>query len=109
MGARRLLGRLSATGAAAQANVPGAYAWAVTVAPAAWSRGAPALAKVAAVAALLALFGGMAGERAWGARARFASLWGFVLASALAWSSAPAALAPLRVDSLRGLAGMLGW
>jgi len=109
MGAQRLLGRLSATGAAAQASVPGAYAWAVTVAPAAWSRGAPTLARVAAVAALLALFGGIAGERAWGARARFASLWAFVLASALAWSSAPAALAPLRVDSLRGLAGMLGW
>jgi hypothetical protein len=108
-GLRGLLGRLSATGAAAQASVPGAYAWAVTVAPAAWSRGATTLAKVAAVAALLALFGGIAGERTWGARARFASLWAFVLASALAWSSAPTALGPLRVDTVRGLSGMLGW
>jgi hypothetical protein len=108
-GLRGLLGRLSATGAAAQASVPGAYAWAVTVAPAAWSKGATGLAKAAAVVALLALFGGIAGERAWGARARFVSLWAFVLASALAWSSAPTALGPLRVEPVRGLSGMLGW
>jgi hypothetical protein len=104
-----MLQRLSSVGAAAQATVPGVYAWGVTVAPAAWSRGAPVLAKIAAIAAVLALLGGVAGERAWGGRVRVVSLWGFVLASALAWSAAPASLGPLRIDAPRGIAGMLGW
>jgi hypothetical protein len=101
--------RLSVMGAAAQASVPGLYAWGVTVAPAAWARGASAVAKVAAVVALLALAAGVFGERRWGGRARFAALWGFVLASALTWSAAPAALGPLRIDAPRGIAGMIGW
>lgn len=101
--------RLSALGAAAQASVPGVYAWGVTVAPAAWSRGAPVIAKIAAATAILALLGGVFAERLWDGRVRVASLWGFVLASALAWSAAPAALGPLRIDAPRGIAGMLGW
>jgi hypothetical protein len=101
--------RLSAMGAAAQASVPGAYAWAVTVAPAAWARGSPVVAKVAAVAALLALGGGIVGERAAGGKVRPFAMWGFVLCCALAWSAAPAALAPLRIDAPRGVAGMVGW
>jgi hypothetical protein len=47
--------RLSALGASAQAAIPGLYAWAITVAPAAWSRGAPLVAKVAAIVGVLAL------------------------------------------------------
>jgi hypothetical protein len=101
--------RLSSIGAAAQATVPGVYAWGVTVAPAGWARGAPLLARLAAVAALVALAGGVLGERAWGGRVRVFSLWGFVLASALAWSAAPASLGPLRIDAPRGVAGMIGW
>ncbi|HEY3819534.1 MAG TPA: hypothetical protein VGL81_20330 [Polyangiaceae bacterium] len=101
--------RMSAVGAAAQASVPGIYAWGVTVAPAAWSRGAPVLAKVAALAAVASLLGGVLGERRWEGRARTVSLWGFVLSSALAWSAAPMALGPLRVDTPRGVAGMIGW
>lgn len=101
--------RMSAMGAAAQASVPGIYAWGVTVAPAAWSRGASAVSKVAAIAALVALFAGIAGERVAGGRARVLSMWGFVLGSALAWSAAPAALGPLRIDASRGAAGMIGW
>jgi hypothetical protein len=104
-----ILQRLSAVGAAAQASIPGIYAWGVTVAPAAWSRGAPLVAKIAAVAAVLALAGGVFGERLWGGRARTLSLWGFVLACALAWSAAPGALGPLRIDAPRGAAGMIGW
>jgi len=107
--ARRLYERVSDLGSAAQASVPGAYAWAATVAPAAWSRGGGTLAKATAVLALVALAGGWAAERRWGERARIASLWGFVLASATTWSAVPAALAPLRIDAPRGLAGMLGW
>jgi hypothetical protein len=104
-----LFQRLSAVGAAAQASVPGLYAWGVTVAPVAWGRGASGVAKVAAVLALAALGGGVLAERRWDQRARVAALWGFVLACALAWSAAPSALAPLRLDAPRGLAGMLGW
>lgn len=52
---RWLLERMASVGASAQAAIPGLYAWAITVAPAAWSRGAPFLAKVAAVVGVLAL------------------------------------------------------
>jgi hypothetical protein len=109
MRAPLLLDRLAAMSAAAQASVPAVYAWGVTVAPAAWSRGAPLLAKIAAVAALGAVAVAVAGERRWGARTRIPALWGFVLASAVAWSAAPAALGPLRMDAPRAMAGMLGW
>lgn len=47
--------RLSGIGASAQAAIPGLYAWAITVAPAAWSRGAPLLAKVASIVGVFAL------------------------------------------------------
>lgn len=50
-----VLTRFSELGASAQAAIPGLYAWSITVAPAAWSRGAPVLAKVAAVAGVIAL------------------------------------------------------
>lgn len=109
MRAAGLLERLSSWGAAAQASVPGAYAWGVTVAPAAWSRGASSFARIASLVAIVVLGMGVLGERRWGWRARLASLWGFVLACALTWSAAPAALAPLRIDVPRGMAGMIGW
>jgi hypothetical protein len=51
----RVLTRIASIGASAQAAIPGLYAWAITVAPAAWSRGAPVVAKVAAVVGVLAL------------------------------------------------------
>ena len=50
-----VLSRLSELGASAQAAIPGLYAWAITVAPAAWSRGAPLIAKIAAVIGVIAL------------------------------------------------------
>ncbi len=52
---RRFLARIASIGASAQAAIPGLYAWAITVAPAAWSRGAPLFAKAAAVVGVLAL------------------------------------------------------
>lgn len=98
-----------AAGSAAQTCVPGAYAWAATVAPVAWSRGGSLVSKAAAVGALLALGAGWWGERRWGARARVSSLWAFVLSCALVWSAVPGALAPLRVDALRGVTGTFAW
>ena len=50
-----VLTRLSELGASAQAAIPGLYAWAITVAPAAWYRGAPLLAKIAAIIGVIAL------------------------------------------------------
>lgn len=107
--AASLLVRIGAVGATAQASVPGLYAWGVTVAPVAWSRGAPLLAKVAALAGILALVAGISMERRLGARARYVAVWGLVVTSAIAWILAPAALGPLRLDAPRGVAGMFGW
>jgi hypothetical protein len=109
MRAASVFERLSSMGAAAQASVPGVYAWGVTVAPCAWARGASLVGKVAAIVALLMLGAGMLGERRWGGRARAVLLWGFVVACAAVWSAAPAGLNPLRMDAPRGLAGMLAW
>jgi hypothetical protein len=106
----QIVRRVANVGAGAQAIVPGIYAWGVTVAPAAWSRGgAPLLAKIAAVAALAALLLGLLGDRYAGGRLRVLSLWGFVLGCALSWSATPTALGPLRMDVPQAAAGMIGW
>lgn len=52
---RKTLERIASIGASAQAAIPGLYAWAITVAPAAWSRGAPLFAQVSAVIGVIAL------------------------------------------------------
>jgi hypothetical protein len=109
MRAEGLFVRLSAIGTAAQASVPGVYAWGVTVAPAAFARGAPGVAKGAALVALVMLGAGAVSEPRWVGRARIASLWGFVIACAVSWAAAPAGLSPFRIDAARGLAGLLGW
>lgn len=120
----RLLSFVAELGASAQAAIPGLYAWAITVAPAAWSRGAPFFAKVAAVFAVFALLsapfvegaGVFAAARPPGLRAlagpqkaRIWSVWGFVLPSAVVWALAPSALSAARLDGVRGALGMVGW
>ncbi len=110
--------QLAGFGASFQAAIPGIYAWALTVAPAAWSRGAPMAAKIAALVGALALatapfveatriarVGSLAGASA----ARLWSVWGFVLSSATVWALAPAALSSARLDGIRGALGMVGW
>ncbi|HVH45163.1 MAG TPA: hypothetical protein VM925_22575 [Labilithrix sp.] len=52
---QKVFERIASIGASAQAAIPGLYAWAITVAPAAWSRGASPVAKVAACVGVLAL------------------------------------------------------
>lgn len=101
--------RLVARGAPAQAAIAGGYAWAVTVAPTLWERGAPVVSVIAAGVALVALLVSATGDGLWAGRGRVPALWAFVLASGLAWLSAPAALRPIRIDTTRGLAGMAGW
>ena len=132
---RVVLERVASIGASAQAAIPGLYAWAITVAPAAWSRGAPLLAQVAAVIGVLALITAPIVEgstsssasdrkpsrapcssvfesvRSWTGPtwARAWSVWGFVLSSAIVWALAPSALSSARLDGVRGALGMVGW
>ncbi len=128
----KALTHLSNLGASAQAAIPGIYAWAITVAPAAWARGAPWPAKLAALVGVAALATaplvegavtksqaaareeGRAPPRAllaWtGATwARVWSVWGFVLSSAIVWALSPAALSSARLDGVRGALGLVGW
>jgi hypothetical protein len=117
---RSLFGLVAELGPSAQAAIPGVYAWALTVAPAAWSRGTPVLPKVVATFGLVMLAVAAVIERRLGATedgarprtdqlARITSVWGLVLSSALVWALSPAPLSPFRLDSPRGVAGMLGW
>jgi hypothetical protein len=106
------LKRISDLGSAAQASIPGLYAWAVTVAPAAWSRGASPFAKVFAVLGVLALVAALVLEHRRpekAPRARAVAVWGLSLSSAFTWLLVPAAMSTLRLDVARGFAGMLGW
>lgn len=131
---RKVLAAIAGIGASAQAAIPGLYAWAITVAPAAWSRGAPLLAKAAAIMGVIALITAPFVEGGGGATsdivehnqqkrpffdrvsswtgpmwARTWSVWGFVLSSALVWALAPSALSSARLDGVRGAMGMIGW
>jgi hypothetical protein len=106
------LGRVSELGSAAQASIPGLYAWAVTVAPAAWGKAGTLPSKAFAVLGLVILGAALVLERRSRTRARWSrplSVWGLSLTSAAVWLLVPGALAPLRLEATRGLAGMLGW
>ena len=117
------LERLAIPGAAAQASVPGVYAWAVTVVPVAWGHSpVPALTKVVAVLAPAFLIAGVLVERwqrtgwgwgpnrqTWDGRVRNWSLWAFTLSCAGVWSSAPTVVATSLSDAAQAAAGMLGW
>ncbi len=113
LGRTRTLGalaRIRDLGSTAQASVPGAYAWCVTVAPVAFARAAPSSARVAATCGigLLACAPALEGTRP--KTARLISVWGLVSTSLLVWIVAPASsVSPMSVDVVGGLAGMLGW
>ena len=96
-------------GAAAQAAVPGFYAWGVTIMPAAWSRGAGLLAKVSAVAGVVALVGFVLAEPRLGWRARIGGVWALLGAGVVTWAAAPSALSAFHLDTVHGIAGMFGW
>jgi hypothetical protein len=107
-----LLDRIGRIGSAAQASVPGLYAWGVTVLPAVFAHGVRVhwAAKVLAVAGAVSLAVAVAMERRWGPRARYVAVWGLSLTSGLAWLIVPAStLGSMRLDWARGVAGMLGW
>lgn len=89
--------------------VPGFYAWVATVAPTAWARGAPLIAKVAALVGLALLGASAFSEARWPKWSRATSVWGLTLTSCLVWILSPAVLAPTRLDVARGISGMVGW
>ena len=101
--------RRFALGAAAQASLAGAYAWAVAVAPLAWAPAASAATIAGATIAFLALVLGVLGERWKKPWTRPVSLWSVVLASAFTWSTFPIGLGIARIDPVRGVTGMLAW
>lgn len=124
--------RLARAGSTAQAAVPGLYAWAVTVAPAAFAPSAPFLAKVGATLGVSALAAAPVVENLappsaapavlspagrwfmwsslpWSTRARALAIWGFVLSSLLVWLLVPTALSVAKFDVVRGVLGLLGW
>lgn len=106
----RALGRVADLGATAQASVPGAYAWSVTVAPLAFASNSPIVARAAATVGVLSLGAAVAIERHRPAAARVVSVWGLVSSSLLVWTVVPTTLlSPVRIDILRGMAGVLGW
>jgi hypothetical protein len=74
-----------------------------------WAPGASTATRVGAVAAFLALVGGVVGERWAKPWIRPMSLWGVVLASAFTWSTFPIGLGIARIDPVRGVSGMLAW
>lgn len=102
--------RVTPGGGAAQARIPGAYAWLVTVAPVAWAHGrGPESVWLIAAAALGVLLAGPYSESRFGSRGRHASLWGFVMACSAVWLLSPGGLAALRFDEPSAAAAMLGW
>jgi hypothetical protein len=104
------LARVMDLGPTAQATIPGFYAWVVTVAPAAYARGAPLVSRVAAMAGLALVFVAPLTERRSPSLARVLSIWGLVATSLLVWVLAPAGwTTPARSDIVRGVAGMIGW
>jgi hypothetical protein len=102
--------RLADVGSVAQASVPGVYAWAVTVAPVAWSRAGGLGSRAAAIAALASLGAGVVLEGVGRTRtARLVSVWGLTLLSAVAWAIAQSGPSAGRIDAARGISGMLAW
>ncbi len=102
---RSFISRVADIGSVAQASVPAAYAWAVTVAPVAWARGGTTSLRVLALSGLATIGAAILLEgRGRAKAARLVSVWGLVITSALVWS-----LATPRVDLMRGISGVLGW
>ncbi len=97
-----------AQGPATQGVVPGAYAWAVTVAPVGWTAGAPVPAALATAVGLAALFAGPVLERRAPTAGRAGLGWGLVAAAATTWAFAPEASVDA-FDAARGISGMFGW
>jgi hypothetical protein len=104
--ARRVLPRLGEVG---QVVVPGAYAWAVTVVPAAVGRGGTSLSWVAAAGAFVGLVAGAFVAKDRPRLGHALGIWAFVVLSCAAWVLNPYAIRVDRIDPMRAVAGTFGW
>ena len=92
-----------------QVLVPGIYAWAVTVVPAATERGPSGWAPVTAFMAFVSLVVGASLARSRPRLALGLGIWGFVLGCLGTWLIALPALSVERLDPWRAGAGAIGW
>lgn len=94
---------------ATRAALASLVAWGITVAPVAFARSAPPLARATALAAVLA---GLAGSLLFAARPRLGRALGltsFLSLATATWLLAPAAIRPDRLDPTHALLGSLAW
>jgi hypothetical protein len=101
--------RLAALAAAGSTAIPGVYAWAMTVAPVAWSAAkAPLIAPIAALAGPVFLAAGAVAERRAGRRTSSLCFCGFTLACAVVWASATRPTDPT-LYAPQPITGVLAW
>lgn len=84
-------------------------AWAATVAPAGFGRGAPALASLAAIASLISGLGGPLLAKQSARAGRHLGISIFVAGAVLTWLLGSPAIHPLRLDPIRGVFGAIAW
>ncbi|MCL2823034.1 MAG: hypothetical protein FWD57_03505, partial [Polyangiaceae bacterium] len=100
------LGRLVEVG---QVLVPGIYAWAVTVVPAAYDSSHPVLAWIAACSACVFLCVGAFVVRARSSLGHALGIWAFLIACTATWLLSTSSLQIDRLDPWRAGAGSIGW
>lgn len=103
---RTTLGRAAELG---QVLVPGIYAWAVTVVPAASDRAQSGWALVPAVLGLASLIAGAVLVKSRPRLGTALGIWGFLIASLITWLVTLSALNVERLDPWRAGAGSVGW
>lgn len=84
-------------------------AWAATVAPSGFGRGAPAVASLAAIASLISGLGGPVLSRQHARAGRHLGISVFVAAAVITWLLGAPAIHPLRLDPIRGVFGAIAW
>lgn len=103
---RVTLGRLAEVG---QVLVPGIYAWAVTVIPAASDRPTTSWSIVTASLAVVLLIAGAASAKRNPSLGHALGIWGFIIACVVTWLLSLPALQVDRLDPWRAAAGSIGW
>jgi len=104
-----ILERLSAFGSGTQALLPGLYAWALTIAPVGFARGASVGGAVAASIGLVALFGSAEATRRGKRVGQIASVWGLAFSAMATWAIGISDFGAIRAEPIRLFAGLLGW
>jgi|HubBroStandDraft_6_1064221.scaffolds.fasta_scaffold178848_2 hypothetical protein len=109
LGPRSKLGQELTEGRTPPTLVATAIAWAVTLAPVGFGRGAPSLAAVLAVGALAAGLGGPVLARTRPRAGRHVGISLFVALATATWLAGSQAIQPARLDTVRGVLGAVAW